>query len=94
MHQCDDNEGVYGDWKKDLYESIQNATKFIYLAIPSFNPNVVLLLNETKNKKSATVGEMLHEKYQKGIYNTFYDYSQLCKSSNILYHSNNLLTQI
>ena len=67
MHICDDSEDVYVDWKKDLYESIQNATRFIYLAIPSFNPNVILQLNETKNKKSATVGEMLHEKYGKGI---------------------------
>ena len=67
MHICDDSEDVYVDWKRDLYESIQNATRFIYLAIPSFNPNVILQLNETKNKKSATVGEMLHEKYGKGI---------------------------
>ena len=49
-----------------MYDSIQNATKFIYIAVPSFNPNFVLILNETKNKKSATVGEMLDEKYKKG----------------------------
>ena len=66
LHQCDDNEGVYNDWKKDLYDSIQNATKFIYIAVPSFNPNVVLILNKTKYKKSATVGEMLDEKYKQG----------------------------
>ena len=72
MHQCDDTEGVYGDWKKDLYESIQNATNFIYLSVPSLNPNVVLILNETKNKKSATVGEMLHEKSEQGNYYSLY----------------------
>ena len=66
MHQCDDTEGVYGDWKKDLYESIQNAKSFIYLSVPSLNPNVVLILNETRNKKSATVGEMLYEKSKQG----------------------------
>ena len=65
MHQYE-GTSVQGNWRKDLYDSIKKAEKFLYLSAPSLNPNILLLLDESDEKKSVTIGELLEEKRRQG----------------------------
>ena len=65
MHQHD-TDGSLGNWRKDLYESIKEAQKFIYISVPSLNPNILLLLDDTLDNKSVCLGELLDEKRREG----------------------------
>ena len=63
------NNGVniYTNWRTDLYRSIKSSEKFIYIAVPSLNPNMLLLLNnEEGGNKCLSIGELLKEKQQQG----------------------------
>ena len=43
------------------------SEKFIYIAVPSLNPNMLLLLNnEEGGNKCLSIGELLKEKHQQG----------------------------
>ena len=65
LHQHD-SDGSLGNWRKDLYDSIKEAQKFIYISAPSLNPNISLLLDDTLDNKSVTLGELLDEKRGEG----------------------------
>ena len=65
LHQHD-NDGGLGNWRKDLYESIKEAQKFIYISVPSLNPNISLLLDDPLENKSVSLGELLDEKRREG----------------------------
>ena len=50
-----------------MYRSIKSSEKFIYIAVPSLNPNMLLLLNnERGGNKCLSIGELLKEKHQQG----------------------------
>ena len=50
-----------------MYKSIKSSEKFIYIAVPSLNPNMLLLLNnERGDNKCLSIGELLKEKQQQG----------------------------
>ena len=57
---------VNDDWRGGLYESIKKAKKFIYVSVPSLNPNMLLGLDGGDESKQITIGELLHAKYEKG----------------------------
>ena len=65
MHQYE-SARVHVNWRRDLYDSIKNSEKFIYLCVPSLNPNTILLLDESDDNKSVTIGELLKEKRYQG----------------------------
>ena len=57
---------VNDDWRGGLYESITRAEKFIYISVPSLNPNMLLALDGGDESKQLTIGELLHVKYRIG----------------------------
>ena len=65
MHQYD-GASVQGNWRRDLYDAIKNSEKFIYLCVPSLNPNTLIYLDESDDNKSVTIGELLKEKRYQG----------------------------
>ena len=61
---------IENNWRKDLYESILRAEKFIYIAVPCLNPDMFLLINDGDNSISQSLGDMLLEKRLQGKINT------------------------
>ena len=52
------------------------SEKFIYIAVPSLNPNMLLLLNnEEGGNKCLSIGELLKEKHQQGNEMQIQDFS-------------------
>ena len=61
-----------------MYRSIKSSEKFIYIAVPSLNPNMLLLLNnERGDNKCLSIGELLKEKKQQGneVYIQTFDFN-------------------
>ena len=61
-----------------MYRSIKSSEKFIYIAVPSLNPNMLLLLNnERGGNKCLSIGELLKEKQQQGneVYMQIFDFN-------------------
>ena len=61
-----------------MYRSIKSSEKFIYIAVPSLNPNMLLLLNnERGDNKCLSIGELLKEKQQQGneVYMQIFDFN-------------------
>ena len=57
---------VQDNWRGHLYQAILKAEKFIYVSVPSLDPNMLLILNDGDANKSLTIGELLNAKYRQG----------------------------